>query len=280
MYQDSLLYPRPAWVIPALACLERHEFLAAQQIARRFNLAEEDVVAALNALASDGLLRRLQPDGPANKGSRPPIYALTSRAAALLSTAGHVTPSSVPTLRRTLGHLAHEAERADLGLLLERLDEGGSIRLRRFETRAAAIGDATLVLVRGYLRRVPLVADAFAVIEVAGRVSALLVELDRGTISMRRMRLKLAGYYNWWRTGGPARRFGIEALRVLVLCPDGARLRALHAAAVEGAALRGSRFLWVAPAARYGPQDPEALFEPHAFPAVQGAAPEALYRGP
>lgn len=266
--------------MPALAALARHEFLAARQLAGRFDLDEAEIAATLDALSGEGLLRRLLPDAPPNAKARPAIYALTSNGMELLAVAGHERRLNAPSLRRTLGHLTHEAERADLGLLLERLDEKGTIRLLRFETRAAAIGDATLVLVRGYLRRVPLVADALAVVEIAGRTTALLVELDRGTIAMRRMRLKLAGYYNWWRTGGPAKRFGIDALRVLVLCPDGARLRALHAAAVEGAASRGSRFLWVAPATRYGPHHPEALFEAHALPAMQGASPEPLWRAP
>ncbi len=280
MFQDSLLHPRPPWVDPVLAAIARHEFLAARQLAGRFDLDEGEVEATLEVLAADGLLRKLHPDHRANGEPPPAIYSLASKGAAHLELLGCVPRPPVPHLARTHGHLEHEAERANLGLLLERLHERGTIRLLRFETRATALGDATLVLVRGYLRRVPLVADALAIVEVGGQVSALLVELDRGTISMRRMRLKLAGYYNWWRTGGPQRRFGLDALRVLVLCPEGARLRALHAAAVDGAAARGSRFLWLAPAPRYLPQHPESLFEAHAIPAIREAPPEPLFRAP
>lgn len=277
MYQDSLLHPRPAWVPNALAALARHELLAAHQLAAHLAVAEVDLSDGLDTLAAEGLLRRLIPSARPGEDPRP-IYALTRSGAALLAAQTGQEPVSVPTLRRTLHHLRHESERADLGLLLERVHEAGTIRLLRFETRAAVIGDATLVLVRGLLRRVPLVADALAVVEVEGRVSALLVELDRGTVSLKRMRLKLAGYHNWWKCGGPERRFGLTALRVLILCPNAARMRALHTAAIEGADARGSRFVWLALAEHYVPARPEALFEPHALVALRGAEPTPLFR--
>jgi hypothetical protein len=275
-FQDSLLVPRPAWTPQALAVLARHELLTAEQVADRLDLAPVAVAQSFDALAAEGLLRRLVPSSVTAREGVAPIYALTRRALNLLPPGDETTRACVPRLARTLHHLEHEAERAHLGLLLERLHEARELKLLRFETRAAVIADVTLVHVKGLLHRVPLVADALAVVEIAGRVSALLVELDRGTISLRRMRLKLAGYHAWWRCGGPARRFGFSALRVLVLCPSPARLRALQAAAIDGSA-GGTRFLWFAETRSYTARNPHALFEAHAVPALHEARPAALF---
>lgn len=276
MFQNSLLHPRPEWVPTALELIARHELLAGTQIAGRLALDEHAVERTLAALADDGLLRALHL--PEHPGAQPRfVYALARAGSEALHAAGRPL-ARTPSVRRTTIHLAHEAEKADLGLTLERLAESGTLRLLRYETRAAALADATLVLARGYLRRVPLVADALAVVETHGRVAALLVEHDRGTVPTRRMRTKYAGYLNWWKCGGPEKRFGLRSMRVLTVCPTPARLRALRAAAISVAGTGGSRFLWFVLAEHVAPVVPEALFEPHAELAVPDAHREPLLR--
>jgi hypothetical protein len=276
MFQNSLLHPRPEWVPAALEVIARHEFLAAAQIAGRLALDHDLVEHTLVALADDGLLRALRlPEHPGTSARI--VYALARGGAELLHAAGR-SLAQTPSIRHTTHHLAHEAEKADLGLALERLADDGTLRLLRFETRAAALADATLVLARGYLRRVPLVADALAVVETVGRVAALLVEHDRATVPIRRMRTQYAGFVTWWKCGGPEKRFGIRSLRVLTVCPTPARLRALRAAAILVAGTGGTRFLWFVLAEHVNPARPHALFEPHAELAVPDAPPVPLLR--
>lgn len=86
-------------------------------------------------------------------------------------------------------------------------------------------------------------ADAYLVVEGPHGPSGLLVEVDRGTTSIVRMRAKYAGYLAWKRAGGPERDLGLRAVRVLTTAPSHERTRALHDAALAENAGRGSGFL-------------------------------------
>lgn len=246
MFQDSLLHPRPAWLVEALTAITRHEFLSAMQLAARLALPLAEVPVALDALVLEGLLKRLTAPNDLRGDPGPVAYTLTRRGAELLADATGEEPIAVLSPRKALYLLAHDLARNEFALVLERLDEAGALRLLRWETARTRIADVTHVAERGRPWRVPLVADGLSVVEVGGCATGLLLEQDQGTVSIERKRRKYRGYDAWWREGGPVRRFGLRSFRVLTIAPNPTRAARLREATLEATDSRGSRLLWFA----------------------------------
>lgn len=76
----------------------------------------------------------------------------------------------------------------------------------------------------GSLVRVPIVADGLAGIEIAGRKKYYFVEVDRGTVPLRRWRRRYAAYVKAYRDAGLHKRLGIDRFSVLILAPNQNRL--------------------------------------------------------
>ncbi len=241
--QDSPLAPRPAWLAGALNAIGRHRFLTARQLAAVVDVVASDVAAVLDALVVERILVRLHPtrmlDGPEPDAA----FALTRRGAALVASATGARPA-VANTKRSMYMLAHELAVNDLAIVFEVLHAKRRLRLLRWETTREKIACHAHVRDRGSLRRVPLVADALAVLDVGGRTSTLLVEVDRNTLGIPRMRTKYAGYHAWWREDGPLQRFGTKSLRVLTLAPTPGRVERLRACAIDATEGRASGLFW------------------------------------
>jgi hypothetical protein len=163
---------------------------------------------------------------------------------------------------------------AEVGIVFEQLDQRGALALKRFETVRERIAAAAFLPGRGELVRVPLVADAFVVVQRQNKLHAFLIECDRGTISAPRMRQKMEGYHAWWALGGPQKRFGVRGLRVLFIAPNETRLQRLCETAMEATENRGSGLFWFATESNITVDDPERLLAPIWIPARQGASPK------
>ncbi|MEK7384527.1 MAG: hypothetical protein AAB262_14750, partial [Elusimicrobiota bacterium] len=124
------------------------------------------------------------------------------------------------------------------------------------------LADAVTVLRGTKAERIPLVADALAIVDAGGGPTALLVEIDMGTVSLARMRTKYEGYVAWRRLGGPERRFGTKSLRVLTIATHATRMARLRAAAAEVAGSEAPGFLWFATANVLDVDAPEKLLAP------------------
>lgn len=244
MLQDNLLSPRPAWVLPALQALGRHELLSLAQLGFVVGRSEAEVRAGLDPLVAEGLLVEMETLAVTGAGRRA-AFGLTRPGARLLMEATGRRVASVPDPKRALTTLPHELARADFALLLQALDDQGMIQLRAWETARTRIGDVAHLVEAGEVLRIPLVADALAVVEDA-RTSrhAVLIEVDMGTVSIERMRRKYEGYWHWWRNGDHVRRFGLRAMRVLTITPDQKRLQKLLDIANDLQGRRGSALFW------------------------------------
>lgn len=276
MHQASLLGDRPAWLPTALAALVRHEFLTARQLAVVCETPLDGVAAALDALVRERLLVRLEPASLA--GSRGEhAFALSRRGAVLAREVTGMPAVTAPNARRSVYLLDHELARNDVGVVLGAVQRMGLATLLRWETSRTKVADVATVVARDKTVRVPLVADALAIVEGAdGHPTALLIETDRGTVSIARMRLKYAGYLAWWRDGGPERRFGIKSLRVVTLAPSTSRLDRLREAALAATDGRGSALLWFGEQRLVVPEDPARIFSPEWTTATTDTVPEPL----
>jgi hypothetical protein len=65
--------------------------------------------------------------------------------------------------------------------------------------------------------RVPIVPDAYFVLEHRGKKAHTFIEADQSTMSGRRFSRKLRGYLGYWREGKSRDKLGAEFFRVLTL---------------------------------------------------------------
>lgn len=275
--QDSLFHPRPSWLPEAIEALARYEFLTARELAALVHADVAHVADLMEGLAHDGLVERLVPHAGFEATTPAPAFALTRLGVRELARLDGHDDRLVPRTKRSPMTLAHDLERNTFGVVLELLARRKHLRLLRFETARSKIADVTHLLAQGEVHRIPLVADALALVEVVGVRTGLLIEIDRGTVAARRMEEKYRGYHAWWREGGPHRRFGIESLRVLTVVPHKRRLRQLHAAALEATAGRGSGLLWFGEKSLVDLDRPEKLLSAGWTVARSDSAPEPLF---
>ncbi len=265
MLQACLLHDRPVWIGDALQILARHRFATARQLAGRLDLDMGEVRATCVELVRDGALRELRQTTLATRDAQAPAYALTPAGLALIEPdRDRLRPRATRTLRSAFS-LAHELVVNEGALALEALHARGTITLLSWQTARERIGDVAFLAEKGGILRVPLVADALAVLEVGGQRYGLLIEIDMGTVSTTTMRRKYQGYVHWWAEGGPARRFGLSATRVLTIAPRGRRLARLRTLAVETLDGRGSGLLWFAPHEFLDVAAPERFLGPRVF---------------
>jgi len=237
MNQPPLLAPEPPWLPEVLSALAEHDYLALPQIAALTARTPNDLAPVIDRLVHDRQIRVLR------GGSGSTAYALTLRGARLLAELTGDEP--VPVGRaKSVAMLDHELVKNDLAVVLQLLDAKGEIELLRWETARDALADA-VHLVRGTRsERVAIVADALAVIATPTGPTALLVEVDMGTVPLARMRRKYEAYAAWWRADGPERRFGVRALRMVTIANHETRLARLRASAAEVAGSGAQGFFW------------------------------------
>lgn len=268
--QENLLAPRPAWFPEALGAIGRHGFLTARQLGALVECEPAAVDAVLQGLVAEGLLQTLHPThGPGGRAPLP-AYLLTRQGRDLLRTIQPDVRVDLVRAEKSRFTLAHDLLRNEFAVVLERLSVIGLLTLLRFEVSREAIAAAGHIWERGFRVRVPLVADGFAVLTVGGQTTALLVEIDRGTVAIETMATKYRGYLAWLRDGGPARRFGLRSLRVLTVAPNETRLARLRAAALDATDGRGHGLFWFCPESTVDCERPTVLLEPHVSTARRG----------
>ena len=179
-------------------------------------------------------------------------------------------PKRVASTRKT----AHDAEVGDTGLAILALARAGHIRLRGVEFDDKRIGTSIATAIPGVgPKRIALQADAYVVRDTSEGPVALLIEIDRGTTSVKRLAEKYAGYLAWKDQGGPIRDFGVKAMRVVTIAPQDRRSRALHDAALAANYGKRSGFLLFLEREAIDVREPSKLLLPVARPL--GNAPDA-----
>ena len=146
--------------------------------------------------------------------------------------------------KRSMFTIEHELGITQVGLALNMLSQKTALKLVHWETSPQRIGTSVRVITRKGLDCIPLVADAFIGLRVNDQTHWFLLELDRATIDLKRMKRKFVGYQTWWKEKGPKHRFGLKNLRVLYLVPNVKRLNALKTLWKEVSEHGGKGFIW------------------------------------
>jgi hypothetical protein len=239
------LPPRPR----TLALLAALRFVAVRDL--RAAGAETDDLAAVTASGLTfrfALQRRMTDDGTTD------VFALTRRGAVELARATGADPGAVPsstrkTCSRTGMFMDHALAISAFAVSLARAlaADGAPARLDRWEGDPERLA-ASIYLMKGpgAPERQPLVADGFAALSSARGPEGLLVEIDRGTERPGYLGAKYRGYLEWWKSGGPQRRFNVKALRILTVAPDAKRTERLIAACREATAGTAAGLYWFA----------------------------------
>ncbi len=245
MTTETTKNPNELMAYKLLDLLARFRILAENQLEDFFG---EKITQNLEALKDHGII--VDRIVPTLDGEQKRILGLSRRGAKLLSlnTGKELLeiPSFTPsTLKRSLFTLEHSLLVAEVGLTLLRLEaEQDDFKLRFFETSPQKIGDSVMIPTKKGTLRVPLVADAFFGLSCHGENPCFLLEVDRGTTSLPRMRRKFQGYALWRNNQGPENRLSAKNLRLLILSPNSRRLERLKQAALEVSKGQGAGFFW------------------------------------
>jgi len=172
--------------------------------------------------------------------------ALTSSGARALyaATGRRVEGITAARLKRSSQKRMHDVLVGEVALAVIALGKDSLVDLVGVETDDRKLAHAVHIAEVGQEPdRIVLQPDALIVTHGPLGKEALLVEVDRGTTAPKRMGTRYKGYLAWQRELGPARDFGIKALRILTLVPSEARLEKLHAAALDANGGKRSGFL-------------------------------------
>lgn len=107
----------------------------------------------------------------------------------------------------------------------------------------ARIDRVTVYTASGRRESVPVVPDSFFTVIAHGRRYPFFLELDRGTMTLARFKIKVQGYTAYYRSGAYQERYGLRSMRVLTVTLGEERLAHLKAA-TEGAG--GREWFWFA----------------------------------
>lgn len=144
-------------------------------------------------------------------GTSPHLYTLAARGR------GYVRQESsgVPVDRHTASFGLHAQRIADfrIGLLLA-VDTRKEMTLERWEG-GRALRNVVVVKVAQRMRQVPVVPDGFCVLRQQDRTFAFMVEIDRATTDLGRIRTKFLAYIALWESRQIQQQTGVRSFRVL-----------------------------------------------------------------
>ncbi len=163
------------------------------------------------------------------------VVALTRLGARALESATgmHVESMSLARLRAGSQKRAHDTFVGETALAMMVLADTGDLELVGIETDDRKLAMSVLLAEPGRApEHVSLRPDALVVIEGSRGRTALLIEVDRGTVSLDAMERRYRGYIAWHDEQGPMRDLGTRAVRIITIASSNAREDALHARAL------------------------------------------------
>lgn len=271
--------------LQVLQALAEYRFLSIPQLSALYFPTKGATEARLRRLSGAKLVVKVfMPARPYDRRTVT-IYALGAPGARLLlpHTEGVRPRHLSPHEQRSGLFLDHTLRRNDLRICLELLSRRpGILRLVLWQQLAPEVKARAEVLTRGRQHeRVTVIPDGCFLLWVNGQLHAFAVEIDMGTVSLKRMAVRYQAYFAWWRAGEAARRYPHASFRVLTLTTTPRRLEALRKAATAApcAGQRGSGLFWFALLAVADIEEPTRLLDATWFVAQrQPASPQPLLR--
>jgi hypothetical protein len=255
--------------LDVLDALADYRFLSIPQLAVLFFPSRGSAERRLRELYQAGLaVRVFLPARPYDRVTHT-IYAVSGKGAQLLAPRHDGIPPRWLTGReqRSALFLDHTLRRNDVRICLEKIGtDDPRVQLLAWKQKPEQVQATATIRIPGGKRQggVRLVPDGVATLYVAGQVHAFAIEVDMGTVPVRRMEARYRAYWRWHRDGGARARFGQAAVRVLTLTTTEARLASLRRAATRAPehGRAGSALFWFARLAVADIDLPETLLSP------------------
>jgi len=249
----------------------KEQFLTCEQLMRLFNVSKSTMTIRLRKLWNQRYLGRAF--APVSFGSSPAIYYPTNR---LLSAIIEKTGRSREEINWTAskGRLSPEKKQHELDVNEFKISLMVALRLRYGEEALASYwyekeikgGSPEVELLfcekgtdfwdyvrdpspePGEPRRIPIRPDRFMGLRIDGKPQYYFVEIDRGTMPLKRIRRKFRGYRNYYLSSGFVKKYGQEGdkiedypFRLLVTAVTEERRNNL---VEEAIAVRGLEMMW------------------------------------
>ena len=235
----------------------QHRVIASGDIQLLLGGSEQGILRRLQKLFHAGYLDR--PRSQRQLGNAPMVYALGQQGADLVARETGKRPIAdwAEKNRQLRTHyLEHALMVSRFHVALRHAAQPrGDVALDRW-LADGAVRDAVVVQRDGRRERIPIAPDAFFTLNVSdadnpGRIHVML-EADRGTMSVPRFAQKIRGYFAWWRSGQAEERMGMKNFIVATITRSEERADHLLAAA-RSVAERGTRIFIFAPESAYLP---------------------------
>jgi len=182
-------------------------------------------------------------------GSSPTLYMLGKRGIALLQRQGFEDFSGLPAKNLSGLFLEHTLAINDFRITINEAVErlGWQVPVWQIETDLKADYDKVVVRTHNNVETVSLIPDSYFVIEIPERgVAHFFLELDRGTMTLKRFRMKVAAYVAYQQTGAFQKRYAAQRFRVLAVVDTPSPARALNLAQDATAVPGIGRSFWFA----------------------------------
>jgi hypothetical protein len=230
-----------------LALLAAFRFLSVSDLAlASIDNGEVEAAEAVRSVLRFQLQRRMTDAAPTQ------VLALSRAGALELARVMDVEPGTVPhstrsNSSRSVMFLDHTLARNGFALSLAGMKcerDGGPILLSWEHDRDRLADSVAMMANTSQFCRQPLEADGFAVCHGPRGIEGLLVEVDRSTEPVGYLGRKYAGYLEWWRQGGHARRFDVDTVRILTVASDEKRMARLRDACLESTHGKAGGLFW------------------------------------
>ena len=184
---------------------------------------------SLRRLYQHGYLERKMIPVEYGDGMRPAVYTLGRKGAELVG-AGGWTKKADKVAFLFLEHLLC-TNGVRIAVKLSAHRHGWAVREWRDERelKGARIDYVQVPSERsGRRQNVPVIPDGYFILDLGGRRAHFFLEVDRGTMALRRFRTKVDAYLAYVRSGMYQRRYRTRSLRVLTVTTGETRMRNLR----------------------------------------------------
>lgn len=177
----------------------------------------------LKQLWQHAFIRRSTRPVRVGEGTSPYLYSLANKGRNKLAQSdNHVKPFGA---KRSLG--LHASQITDLHIALMNATKGTPNHALTAWLQGKGLRFQGTVTTGGKALSVPIIPDAFFALTVAGTDFAYLLEIDRGTTDLTRMRTKFLAYLDLWQTKAVQTSLGVRSFRVLYVTNTETRLQHL-----------------------------------------------------
>ncbi len=197
------------------------------------------------------------------------VVALTRMGARALESATgvHVESMSPARLRAGSQKRSHDTWVGETALAMIALADKGDLELIGIETDDRKLAISVLLTESGKVpERVSLRPDALVMTNGPHGRTALLIETDRGSVSLDTMGRRFRAYLEWRNEEGPRSCLGTRAVRVLTVASSAAREQSLYATALDANGGKRNGMLLFARQDDISVSDPERVLGPIARP--------------